>query len=182
MPRRKNKRGRPRHAGPREPNGRKQRVRDMDSVAINARQRVFGLSEAQARDQHAETVLGRLWLRGVISEHQREAGYRYREKYLSMKRAIEPPRGFEVSGRSGSPPDWDAPDFDRLAYTDQAIRAIADYEALKVAIGQCAPIVELVVLRDCELDTKLAMRKLTDGLDILVKQLGIVALDKASRT
>jgi hypothetical protein len=82
------KRGRPRlpaNPGDREPNGCKTRrkngseARAMD-VALNARIRHLGLACAeQARDPRCGYVLGRMLLRGDISEAQHGAGLRYAE-------------------------------------------------------------------------------------------------------
>lgn len=66
------KRGRKKMMGvKREPNGRRSRALDAQNehqVAIETRQRLFGLSEQDARDQKAATVLGRLYLTGELGK------------------------------------------------------------------------------------------------------------------
>jgi hypothetical protein len=78
--------GRPRMNGPREPNGRLDRkwretesAREARQTVTEARQRVYGLSEGDARKEEAMTVLGRLSLTGEVSNEQLDAAKRWQE-------------------------------------------------------------------------------------------------------
>jgi hypothetical protein len=89
-----------RNVGPREPNGRASRkiadVQSRDwlaekearSVAVEARQRVFGVTEEEAKDPHAGTLLGRMLQRGELSQAQMDAANRYIEVKTSFQRSI----------------------------------------------------------------------------------------------
>lgn len=86
--------------GAREPNGRLSRrvvhakereemtQREAQSVAIAARMRVFGLTEAQARGQDGGTVIGRMHHAKELTSDQVEAGFVYLEARNAYHRAI----------------------------------------------------------------------------------------------
>lgn len=87
--------------GVREPNGRLSRkkehvevrewetAREARSVALEARQRVFGISEAEASDPFAGTLLGRMHQQGRISTAQIDAAGKYTEVRSAYHRAID---------------------------------------------------------------------------------------------
>jgi hypothetical protein len=90
--------GRKRKKGPREPNGRVQRVKTIDPKAVAKRQpHRRGVPAALAHDPKAECMMGRLCLNGVISETQYEAGVKYRTAVLRYRSAIEAPRASKAS-------------------------------------------------------------------------------------
>ena len=90
--------GRKRKKGPREPNGRVQRVKEIDPKAVARRQpHRRGVPAALAHDPKAECMMGRLCLNGDISEMQYEAGVKYRTAVLRYRSAIEAPRASEAS-------------------------------------------------------------------------------------
>lgn len=97
--------GRKRKAGKREPSGRRSRAKsavtlagaarvdDMTpkvavSVAVAARCRHFGITEAQATHPDAGTVIGRLMLAKRITAAQRLAADRYVDAYEAWRKAI----------------------------------------------------------------------------------------------
>lgn len=75
---------------------------------IMTRMRIWGLSEPEARDQKAETVIGRLCITGQqlggISEGQYQALVEYRQQVDAYRRAIDAREGFRTaSGRTMTP-------------------------------------------------------------------------------
>jgi hypothetical protein len=90
--------GRKRKKGPREPNGRVQRVKTIDPKAVAKRQpHRRGVPAALAHDPKAECIMGRLCLNGFLSETQYEAGVKYRTAVLRYRSAIEAPRASVAS-------------------------------------------------------------------------------------
>ena len=110
----------------REPNGRKSRRansvavdiagrkvawnkedQDMVSVAIEARQRVWGLSVKESRDQKSASFIGRLCLHGELSEAQFQALDRWNEDRRAYSAIMAGPKGDSAQdpnrmpGRSG---------------------------------------------------------------------------------
>ena len=63
---------------------------------------MYGLTEEQARDQKAETVVGRLRLRGKIYESEWEAAQRFAKDAQTYAQALQAPRGLGVPD-SGPP-------------------------------------------------------------------------------
>ncbi len=113
--RRVHKGGRPRTEGaPREASGKVDRKwsaaktsEDVMRTGINARVRLFGLTEAQAKTQEGGTVIGRLLIGKEISLDQARAAERYTEVRNAYQRAIgatpetgtpPPPPMFETGG------------------------------------------------------------------------------------
>lgn len=119
--------GRRRKPGKREPNGKLSRksadaasrrkvawdqlAKDNVSVALEARQRLFKLSEDDARSQHAGTFIGRLCIGKVISRTQYEALCAWEESARANATVIAGPMSdaaFDpnrVSGRAGDGDD-----------------------------------------------------------------------------
>lgn len=112
---------RKRMAGLREPNGRLSRrkagvaereresERDVMRTAIEARMRVFGLSEEDAKRQEGGTVIGRMYQAKAISIDQMRAAERYREVRNAYSCAMDakpdtgraPRDGFGEAGYEG---------------------------------------------------------------------------------
>lgn len=93
---------------PREPNGRISRSGidhgPADVVALEARRRIWGLTEKEAKDQKAGTVIGRLNLLGRedgLSNSQYDAAIQYIELRAAYLRAISAP-GRMTDGDAGS--------------------------------------------------------------------------------
>jgi len=87
--------GRPRQNAPREGNGRinrswlvTQTERAAMETAVSARQRLFGLSEADAKEGYAGSVVGRLVLNKVIRADQYDAAKKYLVRRYNYQRAI----------------------------------------------------------------------------------------------
>ena len=90
------RRGRPRKAGPRKPDGRlnqrhqaAQQGPVIPAEVIERRAEMVGMENA--KDERAGTALGRLRLRGKITERQHDAGRRYAALYVRWARLAECP-------------------------------------------------------------------------------------------
>lgn len=129
--------GRPRKAGvKRTKSGRISQAKDsyVDNAAGFAlRMRVFGLSEADARDQKAATYVGRLCLLGRkettdgITEAQYEAAMAYREAYEAFQRAVKSPDALRTGVGGASGPE--APE-----YAQWCQRQIEKWDGIKKAV------------------------------------------------
>jgi hypothetical protein len=102
------RRGNKKMAGKRERNGRLSRQpkhvaernildldqteRDAISVGLDARERVFGISPKQSRDQMAGSVIGRWCLQNIITRPQYDAAMLFLESYTRNLLAIDAPR------------------------------------------------------------------------------------------
>lgn len=138
--------GRKRKPGKREPNGRIARgpdrrvsaEQDVMSVAIGYRQTVLNVRAADALDQKAATLLGRLCLSGAISEAQWQAGEDWHELVDAMYAAANAPRGFKTaSARTGS-----ALSEDEEARRYKALKA--RFDAANSAVEDRAPVAERI--------------------------------------
>lgn len=76
----------------------------METV-VTARQRLFGLSEADAKEGYAGSVVGRLLLNKVIRRDQHDAAKRYLEVRNAYQRAIGAPPDFTQPREAFSPSD-----------------------------------------------------------------------------
>lgn len=106
------RRGRKRLNVPRTPSGQRSRAKTAmteNTEPIATRMRLFGLSEVDARDQKAESVVGRLLMRGRkmgdkasgITEGQYDAAVEYRKQAEAYRRALSAPDSLR-SPASGS--------------------------------------------------------------------------------
>lgn len=99
---RRAQRGRPRREGvDREPNGKPSRAKVDESamnVALRARTRCLGVPEAMAHDQKAESPIGRLNLRGLITEAHLWAAKRYSTIHAQRLKDIQAKVGLAVLG------------------------------------------------------------------------------------
>jgi len=118
-------RGRKRKPGKREPNGRLSRqpthmaeaaqrnLVDLDqeqravlSVALDARERVFGVKPSQSRDQMAGSVIGRWCLQKIISRQQYDGAMLFlesRARYLCAIDAPPLPGAVDLNATHGRP-------------------------------------------------------------------------------
>ena len=92
-------RGRKRKPGRRHPCGkriRQETEKEAMSTVIEARQRHYGVTARQARDERLGTAFGRLAFHGVISDEQYRAGLTFAELYqhhqLTMGLPVPSPR------------------------------------------------------------------------------------------
>lgn len=132
--------GRKRKAGKREPNGKPSRIghrilgeQDAMSVAVDYRQRVFGIPNHAVLDQKAATMLGRLCMQGEISNTQWEAGEEWARLLNARYAAINAPRGFKTAtgGRSPMTDERDEHNFRTTkAELDAANNAVSGYGQL----------------------------------------------------
>lgn len=133
----KRKRGRPAKQGvDRTASGRISRAQpreDMRLVAISAREAHTGLPKELAVHEKAETSLGRLWLRGLITGAMREAGEHYARLYGDMLTAIKAPTGLAVGGGKSADGDLITDDYTRWAR--QVIRAYSEAHGWLIDIG-----------------------------------------------
>ena len=137
--------GRRRKPGARQPNGQPARNKAAEeketmSVAIGARQTVWGLSEADAKRMEAGTVLGRLALDGVLSpgkeRHNAElylAGEFYLRTRLAAQRALEC-RKMASGGNLERVHGYDGDDGTDPDYVEQCQRAIQKSDDLMAEI------------------------------------------------
>lgn len=127
---------RPRKSGvKRTKSGRASRARAYteNTEAFALRQRMFGLSEQDARDQKAATYVGRLSLANRknnadgITEAQYNAAQDYLKAYEAFQRAIKSPDALRAGeGAAGGP--------ESEGYADWCHRAVARFEAMQKAI------------------------------------------------
>jgi hypothetical protein len=162
--------GRKRKKGPREQNGRVQRVKAIDPKAVARRQpHRRGVPVALAHDPKAECVMGRLCLNGLISETQYEAGVKYRTAVMRYRSAIEAPRASEASmaGALAGPPGGGAPISDerQIQVRNSYMRA---FEAVEQA-GAARDVAHCAVF-DRE---PFVLEKVQRGLDALAVHYGL---------
>lgn len=118
--------GRKRKAGiKRQPNGQPSRAKEETAkkarkTAVEARKRLYGLSDEQAAKQDAGTFIGRAVIAGELSVNQQNAAEEYERVVLANAAAIQTP-GRVISTSSLAP-------FDDEAYTKRCRAARARYE------------------------------------------------------
>ena len=183
--------GRRRKPGKREPNGKLSRVpadvaarrkdgldreeQDTIAVAIEARQRVFGLPPAISRDQMVGSAVGRYCLQGIITRVQYDAAVLYLADCEAYSHAI------------GTPGIPRAVDLNRIGGKDnhenitKAKAAMARYDAMVKAVrakqteignmGNIFGALDAVIRRDVQLEHLLGDLRL--GLNALVKHYGV---------
>lgn len=133
--------GRKRRAGNREPNGRAQRSdsatteRDVMRQVTAYRQRVFGISAADLKDQKGATLIGRLCLQGTISSDQWQAGEDWLSLVNARYAASNAPRGFKSSGNA-------ALAIDEEAEVRRYASIKARFDAANTAVEERAPVLE----------------------------------------
>jgi hypothetical protein len=147
---------------------------------IQTRMRLFGLSEADARDQKAATFVGRLQLTRVISTVQYDAAVEYLSIIHAARRAIAAPDGLRDSG--GTAGDrGDTPEYSAWCDRAKAARNAADAAVMR---EQCLlrnrgtnlfAALDYVVLRDEVAwhlvgDARLALNALAHHLGLIGKR------------
>jgi hypothetical protein len=104
-----------------------------NAAGIALRMKVFGLSEADARDQKAATYVGRLCLAGRkattdgVTEAQYEAAMAYREAYEAFQRAVKSPDALRTG--NGSSGGGEGPE-----YAGWCQRSIARWDGIQKAV------------------------------------------------
>jgi hypothetical protein len=131
------KKGRPRKEGvKRTKSGRASRAASAyneNAEAIALRMKVFGMTEAEARDQKAATYIGRLCLTGVrrttdgITQAQYEAAQAYLSAYEQFQRAVKSPDALRSSEGAASGPETDS-------YAAWCRNAIGKWEKIQYAV------------------------------------------------
>ncbi len=169
---------RKRHNVKRTASGRRSRAADsyVENIAgIQARMMRYGLSEANARDQKAATVLGRLQLSRTISQAQYEAGTTYLAAYGAYQRALKSPDALRTSTGAASR----AEDSDEYArWCRGAIKRFEDAEKA-ITREQCFyrgsnlhAAIDYIVRRDQDFEHLYADCAI--ALDALVRHFGLV--------
>lgn len=144
----------------REPSGKRQRpsarekAQDMQQAAYEARQRVFRLTESQARAMPETTVLGRYRAMGELSMRQYEAGARYagivRDYDAAMlvkglPKAGDLDRGHGHDNGDGTDPDYVADFRTSVRRFDECEAAL---EAAKIEDKMAKAVVNAIALSD----------------------------------
>ncbi len=133
-------------------------------AVIDYRMARYGLSEAQARHQRAETELGRLYLTGRIGELAYLAGEQYRELHDDMLRAIKAPIGLRKTNATG-----DGGDMVSETYVEWAIAAVAKWKVFEMKGWPC---LQHVIIEDRPVGSM--MDELRMALTMLAKRFGIM--------
>lgn len=177
--------GRHRKSGLREPNGRIQRpaaakqAAEMRATVLEARARVHGLTAAQAEAMPETTVLGRLRVKGLVTQRQYDAGARYRDivrEYDRMMLARPLPSAGDLHRSSGHD-DGDGTEPDYVRRFVRARAAWIDAHATLIVAEAVFPgsVVQAVVLGDWEPTTATAIAALGLALDALADTLRLPA-------
>lgn len=183
--------GRKRKPGKREPNGKLSRApaevaarrkdgldreeQDTIAVAIEARQRVFGLPPTISRDQMAGSAVGRYCLQGIITRTQYDAAMLYLADCEAYSHAI------------GTPGIPRAVDLNRIGGKDnhenitKSKTAMARYDAMVKAVrakqteignmGNLFGALDTVIRRDVQLEH--LVEDLRIGLNALARHYGV---------
>jgi len=159
-----------------------QEQRDTVSVALDARERVFGVKPSQSRDQMAGSVIGRWCLQNTISRAQYDAAMLFLESYTRNLLAIDAPplpAAVDLNRTHGRPVG--------MENAAQLRKWRAEYKAATEAIqikqneirlqGNLYGALYAVVVRDVDLD-HLAGDTRT-ALNALVRHYGLMAKEAA---
>jgi len=174
----------------REPNGRAKRVsateaQENRSVAVGARQRVYGASPEQAEQMGESTHLGDLKRRGLINATEFEAGTTYRAIVIERHKTIGA-RGYGNGGDFNAGGGYDAgdgmDDDEVRRYLHAQRRFIVANRALvrsQEADRRAKSITDLVCITDCSPGHLIP--PLIVGLNYLARALG-GQVDKPSKS
>ena len=178
----KRRRGRPRKTGPRHPNGHLKAV-----MAESPRERAAhmphrrGLGE-RAVDPAAESELGRMRIRGEVSEPQETAGYVYGRMWRGYVATLDSPRDAGLGhGQSSACVGCPAPLSRKFCICDLRKRIYAEASRVLVSTGRgVAPVVHAVVIldRQCQYGDLPTLRL---GLSALALHLGLTNHRKSRR-
>lgn len=188
-------RGRKRKAGRRESNGRLSRrqvevlrrnMADLDteqrntlSVGLEARERIFGVTQQHSRDQKAGSAIGRYCLQGLVTQAQYDAAMMYLESLARYHRAIDaprPPGAVDLNATHGRPVDIENPALLRKWRDEHkaACWAIQEKQNEIRGMGHLFGALDAVLLRDVMHDALLG--DVRTALNALVKHYGLVAM------
>jgi len=149
------------------------------SVAVDARERVFGLSREAARDQRGGTAIGRARMSGTVSEPQYQASQQYLRNLKDYQIAIDAPKQIKavnydgITG-GGSPvtPEWAQ---DAIRRHTGALKAIKEAQGAYRAQPGLLSALNLFVVQDRQIynlegDLRLVLNALVRhyGLDRVV--------------
>lgn len=176
--------GRNRKPGRRHPNGQlktlnhSERPERMQAVALEARQRVYGLTKAQAAQTDVESsFLGRLYAMREISKRQYDTASAYLELCREYDR-LHPVRGFTEAGNLDRGAGYDASDGTEEWYLKRFWRVTQKYAACHQALRatqtvdiHAQQITDNVVLKRYEMPAHVASLRI--GLNALAKPLDI---------
>lgn len=189
------KRGRKRRSGKREPNGRLSRrqvevarrnLTDLDleqrnilSVGLDARERIFGVSQQHSRDQKAGSAIGRYCLQGLVTQAQYDAAMMYLEGRIRYHRAVDaprPPGAVDLNAARGRPVGTENPEQLRKWRDDHeaACKAVQEKQNEIRGAGNLFGALDAVLLRDVMLDALLG--DVRTALNALVKHYGLQAM------
>lgn len=187
-------RGRRRKTGKREPNGKlsrhpedkKQRhlegldreQRETIAVAVEARQRVFGIAVGLSRDQMAGSAIGRLCLQGVITTLQYDAAMSYAaevESYGMAWCSPRSPRAVNLNATKGSLGDYENEELVcRIMAARNATNEALRNKQIEVGnLGNLKGALDTVVLRDVSMDHLVGDLRI--ALNALAKRYGLEA-------
>lgn len=135
---RKRKPGVARHTGGRINYGsRRERAEDIQRVAREARERVFGLSRKAATEMPETSVLGALTATGEISRRQYEAAAQYAE-IVRQHDMLLGSRGLPKAGDLERQASYDDDDGSSAAYRARYRHAMARYDLCRRALADAA--------------------------------------------
>lgn len=167
----------PRYAGGRINYAEIRQADRAQATVIDARMRLWGLSEDQAKTPTAGTVFGRMYLQGELTAEQYEAGQQFharRQGYLHAISAPPAPRsGSDLHGVRGK----DGSDGSDEAYTERCNTARRRYADIRRVIldadgfGMFA--LEQVICDDRRADDERTMGSLRVALNAIARVLKI---------
>lgn len=167
---------RPAERNTRHLDGLDQEQRAMISTAIEARQRVWGLSPAVSRDQMAGSAIGRYCLQGNITRQQYDAAMIYlevRNDHLIAVRAPRQPGAVDLNATHGS-----SGDYENINRTHKAIAAYDEMTGVirekQIEVGNMGNLfgaLDAVICRDVMLEHLLG--DVRTALNALVKHYGL---------
>jgi hypothetical protein len=175
----KRRKGRPRKTGPRHKNGHLKRTADpTDSPRAIASRMPHrrGLGE-QALDPAAESELGRMRLRGEVSEPEETAGYVYARMWRGYVATLSAPRApgvaqGAISACMGCPSPLDR----KWCICDLRRRIYAEAASVLVQTGSgVSPVVHAVVILDRQCPFS-SLELLKMGLTALAKHYGLLTI------
>ena len=171
----KRRKGRPRKTGPRHKNGHLKAVMAESPRAIAERMpHRRGLGE-QSSDPAAESELGRMRIRGEVSEPEETAGYVYARMwrgYVSTLNAPATPG--EAQGRVSACAGCPSPEDRKYCLCDLRRRIYAEAVRVLISTGRgVAPVVNAVVILDRQC-VFLDLASLKLGLTALAEHYGLL--------
>lgn len=171
--------------------------RDLASVVLGARQRVHGLTEAQASQMPETTILGRLRATGEITARQYEAGVEYRQVVSLYDKAmmVRKPESILAKmavSKDEEPPrrektDWrrpyrfsDGSDDDYVEWFEMVLRV---YDRCERALVECPDRMAKAAVNACALadfDAPHFVGSLRIGLNALARVLDVSQEERAA--